>query len=211
LATLWHQQGGGWVGPARRAAAGWLLRAGIAAWLGVLGLLAVGGTAAPGPPRQPYEFKAALLQKLAQFVEWPASAQGAPGQPFVIGILGRDPFEGWLEKVLGSKTVNGRPIEFRRYTRVEEALKGHCHLLFIAASEKPRLDSELERLRTAPILTVGDTEAFGEKGVMVNLFNSGANVRFEIDAARISEAGLAVSSKLLAVAAKVRGHPKPGG
>lgn len=197
--------------PARRAAAGWLLRAGIAAWLGVFGLLTAGGTAASGPPRQPYEVKAALLQKLAQFVEWPAATQGAAGQPFVIGILGRDPFEGWLEKVLGSKTVNGRPIEFRRYSGVEEALQGPCHLLFIAASEKPRLDTELEHLRTAPILTVGDTEEFGEKGVMVNLFNSGENVRFEIHAGRIAEAGLRVSSKLLAVAAKVRGRPKPGG
>src|SRR4051812_38643992 len=46
-----------------------------------------------------YDVKAAYLFKFTKFVEWPASAYASNDAPFVIGIVGRDPFGG-LDRIL---------------------------------------------------------------------------------------------------------------
>jgi len=168
------------------------------------------GRAASTPSGQEYEVKAAFLQKFALFVEWPATCFAKPQTPIVIGVLGKDPFGARLEMVLSNRTAQGRSLEFRRFATVSEAAQAGCHLLFIAPSEKPHLEATLDALKDLPILTVGDTSDYGEKGVMINLVIVGENLRFEIDLGRTTAAGLKLSSQLLDVAVKVRGRRKPG-
>jgi hypothetical protein len=50
------------------------------------------------------------------------------------------------------------------------------------------------------ILTIGDTEGFGEKGVMINFIIRDNKVRFEINPEAARRAGLTISSKLLSLA-----------
>ena len=184
------------------------------AWLTALIvlLLASGGAgrAASPPGGQEYDLKAAFLRRVAMFVEWPSTCFATPQAPLLIGVLGKDPFGPRLEMVLSNKTVQGRSIEFRRFANVDEAVQARCHILFIAPSEKPRLESTLDTLKTVPMLTVGDTVDYGEKGVMINLMIVSANLRFDIDLGRTSAAGLKISSQVLDLASKVRGRPKLG-
>ena len=44
------------------------------------------------PPAGEYQVKAAYLFNFGQFVEWPAAAWDSLSAPFVIGIVGEDPF-----------------------------------------------------------------------------------------------------------------------
>src|SRR6185295_10763354 len=64
----------------------------------------------PAPSPTEYEVKAAFLYNFARFVEWPAEARHDPGTPFVIAVLGHDPFGGVLDETVAGKTVGGRPI-----------------------------------------------------------------------------------------------------
>ena len=41
-----------------------------------------------------YDVKAAYLYKFTKFVEWPEAAFASAEAPFVIGVIGRDPFAG---------------------------------------------------------------------------------------------------------------------
>src|SRR5690242_13839245 len=43
-------------------------------------------------PPDEYQIKAEFIYNFAQFIEWPGSAFASPDAPFVIGILGDDPF-----------------------------------------------------------------------------------------------------------------------
>ena len=166
--------------------------------------------AASGPTYLEYDVKAAALQKFATFVEWPPSAFADPKEPLVIGILGNDPFGTRLEAMLSNKTVHGRALAFKRFAKVEDALQTRCHLLFIRI-EKTRLPSILEKLKAAPILTVGDTAGYGEAGVMINLaITPAGTLKFEVDLDRTKAAGLKLGSQLLDLATNRPGRPKAG-
>src|SRR5438105_3630698 len=96
-----------------------ILKAAVQCVVAGLLLLAAGGRLAAGDAAAysaygEYEIKAAMLYNFAKFVDWPVAALGEAGAPFVIGILGRDPFGTRLDAALRDKLVNGRHMVVRR-------------------------------------------------------------------------------------------------
>src|SRR5690348_5475689 len=103
-----------------------------------------------------YRLKAAVLYNLAKFVEWPVESFQAPASPFVICVLGVDPFGSVLDQSVAGRIVGGRIVVARRVPDVDPA----CHILFIADSEVRRLPTIMDRLRGASVLTVGEVGGF---------------------------------------------------
>lgn len=153
------------------------------------------------------DIKAAYLEKLARFVEWPASAGlEDPDAPFVVTILGSDSLNSALENTYREKVFLNRPLELRFVDAVESV--GKTHLLFITRSERRSVESILESLDKQPVLTVGDTPGFAGRGVMINLVRHDNRIRFEINRRALDEAGLRASLSLLSLAILV---PAQGG
>ena len=146
-----------------------------------------------------YQLKAAFLFNFAKFVDWPAGAFPKPDSPFVIGVLGENPFEAHLENTLRHKTINGRPIVHRLVKSTEEAR--HVHVLYISASETKRMRDILKELNHAPVLTVGETEGFVAEGGMIGFVREGKKIRFQIDDESARAANLKINSKLLSLSA----------
>jgi hypothetical protein len=146
-----------------------------------------------------YQVKAAFLYNFARFVDWPADS---PDSPFVIGIVGDDPFRGALESAVKGKTVNGRPVLVRRFTSAESA--HGCQILFISGSERGRLQSILDSLNGSAVLTVGETEGFARSGVAINFVIENDRVRFEVNVEAAERVQLKISSKLLSIARIVK-------
>lgn len=142
-----------------------------------------------------YKLKAAVLLNLAKFVEWPPDAFAKPEAPFVLGILGPDPFGKLLDGLAQNQTVQGRRLVVQRFASVGEA--AGCRLLFISRSERPKLVALLNALRDTPVLTVSEADQFAEQGGMVNLVMKDEMVRFEINLAAAENRGLKISSKVL--------------
>jgi hypothetical protein len=162
--------------------------------LPVLAGLALGlGGAGPGEPE--HRLKAAVLCNLAKFTEWPVAAVPAPGSPWVIGVLGADPFGAAIDEMVRLQTVQGHPLAVQRLTR--DGKWSTCHLLFIARSESDRLAQVLAALGEAPVLTVSDVPQAAERGVMINLVVKEGLIRFEINTKAVERAALRVSSKVL--------------
>ena len=63
-------------------------------------LLFLGLSVSAAVPPAEYRVKAVFLFNFAQFVDWPPDAFTAPGQPFVIGVLGKDPFGAELDSAV---------------------------------------------------------------------------------------------------------------
>ncbi|MCK9199662.1 MAG: YfiR family protein [Gallionella sp.] len=142
-----------------------------------------------------YEVKAAFIHNIAKFVEWPAASPVSGSARLC--VAGKDPFGGALDALQG-KRIGELSWEIVRVD-VGASLK-KCRVLFIATSERSRFGQVLEGVANSPVLTVGDTEGYAEQGVMVNLYQEGSNVRFEINLEAVRRAGLRVSSRLLSLA-----------
>jgi hypothetical protein len=148
-----------------------------------------------------YELKAEFLSRFAAFIEWPP---GSESRAFTIGVIGRNPFNGYLDKV-ASRKIKNRPVSLRYITELSQ-IEG-CDIVFICASEKSRLPAILSRAESRPILTVADSNGFAAAGVLINFYTAGDTVRFEINEAAVEKSGLRVSSKLFKLAKVIEARP----
>jgi hypothetical protein len=148
-----------------------------------------------------YEEKAAFLLNFAKFVEWPPKAFQDANAPFVIGIVGDDPFGGALPQIVKGQTAQRRRIEIRHYKVAEDC--GGCHLLFLSRPVAAQSEEILQRLKGQPVLTVSEQENFVRQGGTIGFVVVGKSVRFDINAKAAAAANLKISSKLLAVARAV--------
>ena len=164
--------------------------------LGLLLVLLATPLQAAAQPSE-YELKAIFVYKLATYISWPPSAADAR-RPFVIAILGRDPFGRIIDDVVRGENVNGRRVLVKRVSRAEEALE--CDVLFVSSSEKSNVARILQEVRDAPVLTVADMDQFAQAGGMINLVNDQRRIRFEVNVSAIDRAGFKAASQLLALA-----------
>ena len=153
--------------------------------------LKIGHTA----PLPEYQVKAGFLVNIAQFVTWPSQASDAP---FVIGILGDDPFGSYLDETVRGQKVNDRPITIQRLRR--RADPRMCNILFVSQSERDRVAQVLSNLKGRSVLTVSDIDGFTDVGGMIQLFIEQNTVRMRISLDAVRASNLKVSSKLLRVA-----------
>lgn len=145
-----------------------------------------------------YQVKAAYLFNFLKFVEWPSDAFGDPLAPFVIGVVGEDPFGNALPQVVLGKTVQGRDLVVHVYRPGEDFR--NAHILFVSASEKKKFSAILATLHGSSALTVSDAPGFLNAGGMIQFLNEDGRIRFGINVDAASRARLKMSSKLLSLA-----------
>ena len=146
-------------------------------------------------PSTASQVKAVFLFNFAHFVTWPPSSFTASSSPFVIGILGTDPFEAYLEKVIEGERIEGRPILVQHFKDIPDIK--HCHILFINRDSPPET---IQQLNQRSILTVGDRSSFAKEGGMIGFSLENNKIRFQINAKTAKVANLQISSKLLRLA-----------
>jgi hypothetical protein len=153
-----------------------------------------------------YQLKAAFLFNFAKFIDWPTASFSTPQSPFVICILGTDPFGHAMDDVLRDKNIDNRPVAIIRVKNVTQAKQ--CHMIFVSQSETAHLADIIQQLRGARILLVGESDGFAAAGGMIQFTREDNHVRFLINPDAADRAGLKVSSKLLSLARVVHDSPK---
>jgi hypothetical protein len=148
-----------------------------------------------------YLIKAGFIYNFAKFVEWPASAFSQPDSPIVIGILGTDPFGAIIDRIVEDKKIGGRGFIVKRlkWGKDVKELK-ECNIVFVSSSEKGHLDDLVQALKGLPILTVGETPGFAERGGIIRFTLEDNRVRFEVNVEAAHQADLTISSRLLTLA-----------
>ena len=148
-----------------------------------------------------YLIKAGYIYNFAKLVEWPAAA-ARKGQPIVIGVLGNDGFAGVLDRAVNGKKIDDRPLLVKRL-KTKEAKDCGCQMLFVAAAESANADELIQSQKGASVLTVAETPDFANRGGMIALVLQDSSVRFIINVDAAKQAGLSISSRLLALATVV--------
>jgi hypothetical protein len=179
-------------------------------WLAAAVLLFAGGltAAAAGnaPPPTEARVKAAFVFNFARYVDWPESAFADERSPYVVGVYGRSDLTDAVEATLRDKQVHARSVTLRRFSRAEPVGQP-LHLLVVARGEPGDLRTLASSAPGAPVLTVGDSEGFCQRGGAINFFLEDGRVRFEMNLDVIDSLGLHVSSSLLRLARLVRQPP----
>ncbi len=140
-----------------------------------------------------YRVKAEFLFNFLKFVEWPPAAGDSP---WVIGVLGQDPFGEILDETVRGKIVNGRTVDVRRYSRLADVKD--CNILFIGHAEFERMGVPAQALLIQKgLLTVGESPGFLKAGGMINFYVEENRVHFEIRPSVARAARLRMSSQLL--------------
>lgn len=143
-----------------------------------------------------YKVKAVFLERFTRFVEWPEDANmDDPSMPFIICVIGNNPFKEILEQAYEKRMILGKPVEIRYISNPKDITP--CHLLFISSSMKLRLEEILSYTNGKSILTVGDTEGFAEKGIQINFYFQEESTRFSINETAVRNSPLKMDFRLL--------------
>lgn len=167
--------------------------------LALAGLALAAGAARAQPSEE--AVKAAFLPRFARYVVWPAAALPEAGTAFQLCIVGRDPFGRMLDQAASGELIDGHSVVVRRVASADRT--AGCHLAFVQGAEPGETARLLLALRRRPVLTVTDSRAGPQRGI-IHFAVAGGRVRFFIDEAAAAERGLSISSRLLALAAGVR-------
>src|SRR5216683_2345682 len=162
-----------------------------------------------------YLIKAGFIYNFAKFVEWPSAAFPQADSPIVIGVLGTDPFGNVLDRIVEDKKIGPRGFVVKRFKWGKDLkdLKD-CKIVFVSASERAHIDEILQSVKGLPILTVGETPGFAERGGVIRFTLEDNRVRFEVNVDAARQADLTISSRLLTLARIIQQAPpdtrKPG-
>jgi hypothetical protein len=188
--------------------------------LGVHALPWVSSACAQSTFTHEYRIKAAFLYEFANFIDgWKFQQKESDekaNSPVFLGVIGDDPFKDAF-KPLKAKKIRGRKVVIKYFKGLShlnsegKKVKLHpdiktikkCDLIFVCSSEKQYIGDILGPIRNQRILTVGDTQGFLEKGIIVNFIIEKRKVRFEINTAGAYRAKLKIRSKLLRLAKRV--------
>lgn len=143
------------------------------------------------------KLKAVFLYNFTRFIDWPAEAFYSSNAPFVIGIIGNDPFGNYIEEAVAGENISGHPIIVKRFQNVKDVA---CHILYINSNDPETTREILSTLSNRSILTVSDQKNFVKWGGMVRFFSEENKIRLQINNSAAKAAQLNISSKLLAVA-----------
>ena len=144
-----------------------------------------------------YEVKAAFIYNFAKFVTWPEGHFRGGKNTIDLCVYGSGFPEHTFDYFYG-KTAQGYTFKTKKLKNLSYI--NECDMLFIGSSERYQITQIINTLKDMPILTVGDTEGFGQKGVIINLYIEDNKVKFEININAAKKAGLTLSSQLLKLA-----------
>jgi hypothetical protein len=153
-----------------------------------------------------YDVKAAFLFHFAQFVEWPPGAFKDEHTPLTYCTLGVDAFRGSLDESVKGKRIGNRELRVR-HLKEREQIDG-CHVLFLSVAQRGLEGEPLASANGHPVLTVGETEHFVQRGGIIGFCLEEKKIRFEINLEAARRAQLKISAKLLALAKTVLGNPR---
>ncbi|NVN90345.1 MAG: YfiR family protein [Desulfuromonadales bacterium] len=145
----------------------------------------------------PQEFwvKANYLLNLPLFVELPKKEQSCAS--FSICLIGDTPLEGVLESLKG-KRVKKRPLEIRLVTDISQM--ECCQVLFVASSERYRLQPLLAEAARRGILTISDMRDFVRQGGMIGLVTVNNRITYELNQSAARRASISFDTQLLKLA-----------
>ena len=128
------------------------------------------------------------------------SAQTNTRKSYTICLIGNTPLESVLESSSG-KLIKNRPLAVLKVANLSQM--GTCQMLFIASSERHRLQTLLPETHSRGIVTISDMRDFTRLGGMINLLIVDGRIVFDLNRSAANSASISFSTHLLKLARDV--------
>ena len=159
-------------------------------------LLAAPVSADAGEPTRENRIKAALVFKIAKFIEWPPGS--IRDRTLTICTHGDSPVATALAGVDG-REVRGFRARYRRLEALDDDAARGSQVLYLSRVPGGAPRSQVPAVGHAT-LTVGDAERFAARGGMVGLVSGENRVTFEINLRAARAVGIDIAAPLLELA-----------
>lgn len=144
---------------------------------------------------QEYLVKAKYLLNIPLFTEMPSQKKSATS--YTICMVGGTPLETILAPSEG-KQIKSRPLAIRRVEDLSQL--DSCQVIFIAASERYRLQQLLPAAHRVGIMTISDMRDFTKLGGMVSLVSVNNRITYDLNLVAARSAGISFSTQILKLA-----------
>lgn len=143
--------------------------------------------------------KAGIVYNLAKFTIWPDS--NIQHNQFNLCVYGNPDSDGF--NALSDKFVIDRPLVIKRNPKNDDIHT--CHVAYIKKTSQKNIRKILNKCKSLPILTVGESLNFINHGGMIGLVVHENRIGFEANIKNIDIVGIHISAQLLKLAKRVLG------
>ena len=144
-----------------------------------------------------YIVKALIIEKFAKYSRWPPQSKlNKANSPFIICIVGSNPFGDIMDRIYSVKKIKGHKVQVK-YIKGNQPLQ-ICHILFLANDSGKRIPEVVEFSQKNSILTFSDNKSWVQKGICVNLYiTKKQTILFKINEQSLRNNQMQVNSLLL--------------
>lgn len=175
------------------------LLAGCVLWATLASSGSYSAQALAEPTTSKQQLESAYLYNFLLFVHWPQEEQAAGQAAMTICIVGDEALGEHFAPVVGKAIKDTKYILKIKNIRppLQAADLDGCAMLFISSQAPDSLSTILEQVKGLPILTVSNLPDFATEGGMLALVEQNGKLRWRINQAVASQAGLRFDAQLL--------------
>jgi hypothetical protein len=139
--------------------------------------------------------KAAYIERITRFVEWPLKDSLSSRDKFVIGVFAETEFFNTLIDVFKAKQIKDHSVTIIPINSPEEI--NMCNLCYISGKAKPSVNKFVAAANSSGVLLISGTTDFSKAGVHINFYIEDEKLKFEINEQSVISAGFKVSYLLM--------------
>lgn len=142
--------------------------------------------------------RAAMLLNIARFTDWPSWKMDAEHTQFLICILGADPIDRYVDKILDHQAIDEKPIAVR-HLKAADSVEA-CHVLYTSVANRKLLSAAHAEAVRGAVLTVSELSNNIAPDQIIGLPIGGDHVRIEVNLTLAQRSSLRISSRVLRLA-----------
>jgi len=143
-----------------------------------------------------YKLHALFIYNFTKHIKWDASDD----RPFTVGVYASQTALNTIKANLESKSVWGKNIKVIAIKSAEEA--SNCHIAYVPKLNNNKAAQFISQCKLNNTLLVSGGDMI-DKGAAISFVTVNSKLKFKIDKMKVEQAGLKVSSSLLAVGISV--------
>jgi hypothetical protein len=144
------------------------------------------------------ELKAAYIERITRFVEWPDSEIINKSDTIVFGFANDKKFEQFAINIFKTQKIIDRPVKIISVNNKEDL--GQCQLCYVGHLNVETLNSYISLSNKNKILLFGHSDGYAALGIHINFYIEENKLKFEISRNSTQTAGFKISHLLLKTA-----------
>ena len=139
--------------------------------------------------------KAAYIERITRFVEWPVKDSIRSLDKFIIGVYDENDFYNTLKDVFKEKPIKEHQVKIIPIKSPEQI--NTCNICYISGRAISLISKFVDAANSSGVLLISGSTNFCKAGVHINFYLEDEKLKFEINEKSMKNAGFKVSYLLM--------------